>query len=634
MKKLFSFLLLFSVLLSAQAQTTKVTIGASPGAGGAGLPSQTGQAGKFLGTNGTTPGWAIPTGGSSFGSVVTDFGAIGDSTTDNTAAFQAAIDALESVGGGKLLVPYGRFKINGELTIDKPIIVEGMGGGVFTHDYIVAATKIFTTSATNNLLNVRSDGFQLININLENYAATPTAGAGLLITYSNGFKLINSMVDRFFDDVKIIDSYHWRIAGCTFSGQVRYGLWIQDVVIADAGDQALSDCWFFPRGRNATASIYHTSGGGLKVTNTKFNYDYYGGKVQYHYLTEFSGGLTSVLLMHGNSFENFTTAAIKHQGGGFAGYMSFTGNEFAGGDPGATGIDILNASGISITGNVFVDDEATRTSIKLTNCNDITLLNTHRNTTADKRYVLINCTNVINANTATVSSGGGGGGDSYTEMVTAAAPIYYNRLNAAGTTQAAAIGTGAFTLGGGSLSQQPAGVGDAAAKSVSFEDGDDIATANIDLSAYNKIAVEFWTYTQAGADVPYVVLNQGANTWENTVGGFAFAKNTNETIFWGTSNGSSNVTSGSVPLLSAGWSHVVLIYDRTQTTALQLCLVNGNAVTISGGGGTLPSGTFANGTLTLKKGVNAIRLHDLAIYAGTIPTTLTFSQHYLAAATP
>src|SRR5699024_6598044 len=40
---------------------------------------------------------------------ITDFGAVGDGTTDCTAALAAAIEACSSAGGGRVLVPAGRY---------------------------------------------------------------------------------------------------------------------------------------------------------------------------------------------------------------------------------------------------------------------------------------------------------------------------------------------------------------------------------------------------------------------------------------------------------------------------------------------------------------------------------------------
>lgn len=55
-----------------------------------------------------------------------EFGGIGDGVTDNTAAFEAAINALP-IYGGILFVPYGRYVHNSAITCNKRIILIGAG---------------------------------------------------------------------------------------------------------------------------------------------------------------------------------------------------------------------------------------------------------------------------------------------------------------------------------------------------------------------------------------------------------------------------------------------------------------------------------------------------------------------------
>lgn len=43
---------------------------------------------------------------------VKDFGAVGDGVTDDTAAIQAAIDAIEAAGGGTIFFPYGDYRLS------------------------------------------------------------------------------------------------------------------------------------------------------------------------------------------------------------------------------------------------------------------------------------------------------------------------------------------------------------------------------------------------------------------------------------------------------------------------------------------------------------------------------------------
>ena len=59
---------------------------------------------------------------------VTDFGAVGDGTTDDTQAFQ---DAIDSVGilGGTVCIPFGDYKITSTLQMPGGIILQGAGLG-------------------------------------------------------------------------------------------------------------------------------------------------------------------------------------------------------------------------------------------------------------------------------------------------------------------------------------------------------------------------------------------------------------------------------------------------------------------------------------------------------------------------
>jgi hypothetical protein len=54
------------------------------------------------------------------------FGAKADQTTDDTAAFQSAINAAAAGGGGIVFVPAGSYRINGHLIIRRNVTLEGM----------------------------------------------------------------------------------------------------------------------------------------------------------------------------------------------------------------------------------------------------------------------------------------------------------------------------------------------------------------------------------------------------------------------------------------------------------------------------------------------------------------------------
>jgi len=57
---------------------------------------------------------------------VTDFGAVADGETDNTAAFQKALDAAGAANGGIVTVPTGRYAFDGCLTVPKEVGLRGV----------------------------------------------------------------------------------------------------------------------------------------------------------------------------------------------------------------------------------------------------------------------------------------------------------------------------------------------------------------------------------------------------------------------------------------------------------------------------------------------------------------------------
>lgn len=57
---------------------------------------------------------------------VRGFGAKADQTSDDTAAFQAAIDAAFASGGGSVFVPAGTYRLNGNLIIKRNVTLEGI----------------------------------------------------------------------------------------------------------------------------------------------------------------------------------------------------------------------------------------------------------------------------------------------------------------------------------------------------------------------------------------------------------------------------------------------------------------------------------------------------------------------------
>ena len=57
---------------------------------------------------------------------VTDFGAVADGSTDNTIAFQTALDTARQNGGGTVYIPSGMYRLNGHITIPNGVELRGI----------------------------------------------------------------------------------------------------------------------------------------------------------------------------------------------------------------------------------------------------------------------------------------------------------------------------------------------------------------------------------------------------------------------------------------------------------------------------------------------------------------------------
>jgi len=132
---------------------------------------------------------------------VQDFGAVGDGTTDDTLAIQAAIDALSQAGvGGTVLLPAGTYKITENLDITWPnstdqntpgrITIQGEGADLsYIYDYRSnasaatggAITIDFTTGYANKFFTMYFGEFSLIKkFNATTYdSATTTYSIGV-----------------------------------------------------------------------------------------------------------------------------------------------------------------------------------------------------------------------------------------------------------------------------------------------------------------------------------------------------------------------------------------------------------------------------------------------------------------------
>lgn len=90
------------------------------------------------------------------------YGAKGDGTTDDTAAFQAAINAAQTAGGGYVYIPEGNYKITSTITVSSASVwIEGAGGG----SNLVPSGNFDVFSFTGNQTHCGASNFNVSGTN-------------------------------------------------------------------------------------------------------------------------------------------------------------------------------------------------------------------------------------------------------------------------------------------------------------------------------------------------------------------------------------------------------------------------------------------------------------------------------------
>lgn len=144
-----------------------------------------------------------------------DFDAIGDGVTDDTAAIQAAIDAAETAGGGLIYFPTGIYLISSALVISagsENIFFQGQGVG----------SEIKTNSATANVFTIGSTASATRNIWFRDFGITASVAKSVgwafymgrtnrsgfenvhLSPWEDSQNLYNGIHFDFFDQVAIL----------------------------------------------------------------------------------------------------------------------------------------------------------------------------------------------------------------------------------------------------------------------------------------------------------------------------------------------------------------------------------------------------------------------------------------------
>lgn len=323
---------------------------------------------------------------------VMTYGAFNDGTTNDRAAINLAIAALNTAGRGVLYFPAGAgyATTGGGLTaITANCLVMGDGSsedGSLSGTGADSVSQIITDSATANLLDMTGSYGLVKNILLRNTAATPSAGSGIRVmgsTYSR-VNFENVVVRGFYIDIDSRTNANWYMAGCMLYAPVLYALKIQNTVNADAGDWSIVSTLFAADVRNATSAIRIESSGGGRLISCKVNQ----GANTFTTGVDVSLGTgidTSILLISACSFENVTGDAISiatTSTGKFkliniigcqVGLYSNNTGRAVKISAASTGTGSGSIAAITIDGGTFYTNGTARAAVELVNCDNIVL---------------------------------------------------------------------------------------------------------------------------------------------------------------------------------------------------------------------------------------------------------------------
>jgi hypothetical protein len=243
---------------------------------------------------------------------VKTYGAVGDGVANDCAAIGAAITAHDLAGRGEIYFPAGTYSVGSSchLTLADQTTISGVGKCSYYND--ACGSVISSTDSTGVLFTVTANVALFKNIALTNTAVSPTAGAAIFTNGAQAGQMVDYdsiWVSGFYDNVHVGVGAEWSMRTSYLKNFVRYGLYVQNTVNADAGDWYAGGNYIEGGTKSTTgsASIYYTSGGGGKIEGNKL---LGSGYADYGLLMDFTGAVSGQTVVTGNSIEQQKKEAI------------------------------------------------------------------------------------------------------------------------------------------------------------------------------------------------------------------------------------------------------------------------------------------------------------------------------------
>jgi hypothetical protein len=246
---------------------------------------------------------------------VEDFGATGDGTTNDSTAFNNALDALIAQGGGALYIPYGTYKVNLDWSARviaggySKIIIYGNNSVLFG---VTGATSVLAIDRGGSGDNYISSAMEFRNVRFTTdlnacSGGTPVINHAVYFSRSSAdfYNCVFSGGSRSafygynYQYGKFVDCQF----NCSSVTPVTYpsaGCWIQSRYTETIADQMVFDRCVFDSSQNG---LYIEGCQTLRVLNTRFQQHFSGGE----------GALVIKDFLNGTGSENILISACHFE---------------------------------------------------------------------------------------------------------------------------------------------------------------------------------------------------------------------------------------------------------------------------------------------------------------------------------